>query len=477
MTCEEARRALSAGEPDAVAGHLAGCRSCRRWRETLEEVQAVLPAAVPAAPPGLATRILATLPAPGTAGQAPAAGTVAGAPRGGARRDPVGQPPAAGGTAGGRSPGGAGWWSRRAVATLAAAAATVAALGLAVLAGAGRDGSDRAPARVLAAAAETVVGREAVPVRFEVEGSLRARFPVPGAGHRRPAVPPDAGVERLREELERLREELHRRDLTEGLATPEAFGEVPGPGAAEALRGRLRRLERELDRAAGEQQAAVARLEEELARLSEEMAGFTGPLGRVQVTFEGGGAADGRGRSRAAVRYRIEAPVEEAGRLEIVTTAEATFVRSDQTGGWVRLEGPYEGFRFGDLTSPPGLHRVLARLREVDGPVEHLGERTLDGVRVRGFRLAREGGTVEAWVGVEDDRLYELREVRRAEGPRGLRAEARTAFRFHDYGAAVTIAEPTSWVPLEEVPPADRPPFAVSARIDLGGTRGDTQGP
>lgn len=485
MTCQQARQALSAGEPGAQA-HLAGCAACRRWADALATVTATAPALVPPAPTGLADRVAAALPpavTPGPGGPDPA---TAPGPAVAARTGEGGgsQPDVPVAAAGASPPG---RW-RGAVAGLTAAATLVAVLGIAaVVSRFDQPPSD--PAHVLAAAAEGVAGPDGVPVRFDIEGSLAARFPVPGADA--PALPSPPALEgeldTLRDELRRFREQMER------------FGELPGrlegfgrlddlQRVEERLRQELERgldardrfrreLQGELERAAGQYRAGIARLEDELARLSGEVARFAGTLGRFDVDFDGSGAVDGAGRSRASIDYRIRAPVDDAGRLEVVTADGDTFVRTAVTGGWVLLDGPYEGFRFGELSAPRDLRRVLDRLRDTDGPVEDLGGRSVDGVRTRGFRLAAGPATVEAWVGVDDDRLYELSETRRIGGPGGLEVEGSTTFRFRDHGAPVTVAVPTSWVPLSELPPERRPPFSFSARIDLGGSAGIAPGP
>jgi hypothetical protein len=183
----------------------------------------------------------------------------------------------------------------------------------------------------------------------------------------------------------------------------------------------------------------------------------------MTVAFEGEGAADvAAGSARVSLRHRMTAPSASAGSLDLVTVRGRTYLRTPETGGWVLLPESETGLRFGDLTVHPRMDETLRALRNPPEEVQPLGESTIDGVAVRGYRFAAGGATVTVWVGARDDRLRKL-DVRY---DRPGSATVSLALRFLDFGAPVSVEEPSGAIPLDRLPPERRPRFGFGLSVN-----------
>lgn len=405
MRCESVRKMISAGKTGGrVDGHLASCRDCRAWAAALSVVREQAAALVGAAPAGLAARILKAVDE-SKERAVEESREVSPVPR---RRGIVR------------------WWP---IAAPAAAALVAGAVVAGVVRS--RPPSEEESRKILVAAAQALREGKARTFRFTIEGSSHVKvtppaLPTPPVEF--PAVTPPVAfdieqcasldeparssceqqAERFRQEMDRLRQELER-----AKAGPPTF---PPP---ETL------VPRE----------------------------FT-------VRYEGEGVGVGPDRTQATVDYTFDKPVAASGTIEVISVGNRTYIRTTETGGWVRISGG-GGFRFGELSGPEELDRLLDVVERPGEDIEYLGESTIDGVRVRGFRIGGEDGTSEVWVGLDDGLLRKVT-FTSSSSDQYASHTSRTTIRFYDYGADVSVEEPADAVPIEQLPADRRPPFNVN---------------
>jgi anti-sigma-K factor RskA len=140
------------------------------------------------------------------------------------------------------------------------------------------------------------------------------------------------------------------------------------------------------------------------------------------------------------------------GDFELIVIGERAWIKARATGDrWARMPAAESPFR---LTMRPG--EVLDLMR-VGGPVEDLGEGTLDGDRVHRFRIRqvheqqRDGAgvavisTVDVWIGASDRvlRKAEISSEGELATPLGVaRFRARGTMQLYDLGADVSVSEP-----------------------------------
>ncbi|MBI4730191.1 MAG: hypothetical protein HY775_11965 [Acidobacteria bacterium] len=133
-----------------------------------------------------------------------------------------------------------------------------------------------------------------------------------------------------------------------------------------------------------------------------------------------------------------------SGPFEFTAIGDRAWLRTPVSGDkWVLLPAGAGSVR---IALDPG--GVLDLLRAPQGPVERVGEETLDGARVVHYRLrvgsvgtGASGGSLDTWVGEEDQIVRRVR--MRAEGHLPG-AEIRSSFdvRLFDFGADVSVSPP-----------------------------------
>lgn len=251
-----------------------------------------------------------------------------------------------------------------------------------------------------------------------------------------------------------------------GEVLTRATRRLTGPGAPGfrfVLEGEVRV---DLARAGQPAHPATPDVRRRLEQQVEGLAGrdLKGP-NRVELALRGGGAAVGGDRDRGRIDYALRSPVETRGTLDVVTVGGRAYVRTGETGGWVRMPAHQRGFTLAGVTVPFRVPDLLDLLEKAAGRLTDLGERTLADTRVRGLGFSTGSGTIELWVGIPDDFLRELTwryEPSRdgSAAPPGVMA--RTTLRLRDFATEVAISHPPTAELLSSLPPERRPPFPVA---------------
>lgn len=447
---DQVRELLSAGESSAeIAKHVRGCKACREWSATLERVRALAPESfAPPAPRGLADRVIA-------ATRTAAVTSIAEAGPRGARRwaGPAASQP----------------WHRRVAGRLAIAAALIAVIAAsAVLVPRGGAGA------VLVASAEKTEAAESARVSFD--GTMKAtievdlgvlrkmiaglpEFPdVPDPAE--PPQPPDQSEARegfarteaeARAEYERCRASgrgAFCEQILEGLREALEEGLRQAREGFQQARLEFREVQREFFRIA-RRSLSDARAQIERAR-AEVLASLPEKI-EFDMRLKGSGVAVFPDRLHLSGEMAVSStiPVPVGGDFELIVIGDDAWMKTPLSDGkWVAMPATQSPFA---LTFKPG--KILEQMRKAPGRVEDLGEETLNGERVRHLRIHhgvdaranRAGGTVDLWVGAEDEILRKTQmagEGSLAAGPARGSFSTGAKFALHDFGAEASVTAP-----------------------------------
>lgn len=442
------RRSLARGDrPPRVAAHLERCSECRAFSRELEQVDALAHRlSVPAAPEGLADRVLAHVRA--ATSEEP---TVAPAGLGPRRRAEER------------------WAMRRrpVLASLAAAASLLLLVGvLATVTREGGPAGDDVTVDPLLTAAERTL--DAGTARVRLSGSVSITVTRP------------EGVQPELPELELF--EVVPPVVVEPPAPPD-LSEVP-----QELRAQLEQayddLRRQFEEFSRQQEDLYAQLREQGADVLD--------LVQVPTTFRVEMAVTGGGEVAFPDRLHLEGSLEvvsaepglpEApGSFEVVVVEGTAYYRGSD-GRWLEVPGP--SGPFGPFVlDPDGVADLLGGARP---GAEDLGEEDLEGERVRHHRYGVDAGvfdpgtstaidaTADVWVGSDDGRVRQLRvaSTARHEAPDGTTVEMTTTLtlRLSDFGLEVSI-EPPAQADLTGSTSTPLGPGAVFFPFDRGFSAG-----